>query len=100
LTAKRYVALLRGINVGGKNKVAMADLRDAIESHGCRRRQGAEGFRRAPGHVPLRRRLPRGPAHGEAGDADLELREGVDQAIRSWAGVTKILALLDEPAEP
>ena len=24
----RYLALLRGINVGGRNKVAMADLRD------------------------------------------------------------------------
>jgi len=32
---KRYVALVRGINVGGKNKVAMADLREAFEAHGC-----------------------------------------------------------------
>ena len=31
---KRHVALLRGINVGGKNKVAMADLREAFEAHG------------------------------------------------------------------
>ncbi|HJR26220.1 MAG TPA: DUF1697 domain-containing protein [Acidimicrobiales bacterium] len=30
----RYVALLRGINVGGKNKVAMADLREAVEGDG------------------------------------------------------------------
>ena len=30
----RYVALLRGINVGGKNKVAMAGLRDAFEADG------------------------------------------------------------------
>lgn len=30
----RYVALLRGINVGGRNKVAMADLRGAFEDHG------------------------------------------------------------------
>lgn len=30
----RYVALLRGINVGGKNKVAMSDLRAAFEDHG------------------------------------------------------------------
>ena len=30
----RYVALLRGINVGGKNKVAMADLRTAFEEAG------------------------------------------------------------------
>jgi len=32
--SKRYVALLRGINVGGRNKVAMADLRDAFEAAG------------------------------------------------------------------
>jgi uncharacterized protein (DUF1697 family) len=30
----RYVALLRGINVGGRNKVAMADLRAAFEDTG------------------------------------------------------------------
>ncbi len=32
--ASQYVALLRGINVGGKNLVKMADLRAAIESMG------------------------------------------------------------------
>ena len=31
---KRYVALLRGINVGGRNRVSMADLRDEFESEG------------------------------------------------------------------
>ena len=30
----KYVALLRGINVGGKNKVPMADLRDTLEEGG------------------------------------------------------------------
>jgi uncharacterized protein (DUF1697 family) len=29
-----HVALLRGINVGGRNKVAMADLRKVVESLG------------------------------------------------------------------
>ena len=28
----RYVVLLRGINVGGRNKISMADLRSAFES--------------------------------------------------------------------
>jgi uncharacterized protein (DUF1697 family) len=32
----RYVALLRGINVGGRNRVAMADLREAFEAAGYR----------------------------------------------------------------
>jgi uncharacterized protein (DUF1697 family) len=30
----RYVALLRGINVGGKNLIKMADLRACFEGHG------------------------------------------------------------------
>ena len=30
----KYVALLRGINVGGKNKVAMAALRECLEDLG------------------------------------------------------------------
>lgn len=30
----RYVALIRGINVGGKNLIAMKDLRAAMEAHG------------------------------------------------------------------
>lgn len=32
----RYVALLRGINVGGKNLIKMADLRACFEVHGFR----------------------------------------------------------------
>jgi uncharacterized protein (DUF1697 family) len=30
-----WVALLRGINVGGRNSVPMAGLRDLFEQHGC-----------------------------------------------------------------
>ena len=30
-----YVALLRGINVGGKNKVVMGELRRQVEDMGC-----------------------------------------------------------------
>jgi len=36
MATQRYVALLRGINVGGKNPVAMADLRAAFEEAGHR----------------------------------------------------------------
>jgi uncharacterized protein (DUF1697 family) len=32
----RYVALLRGVNVGGRGAVAMADLRRVAEGTGCR----------------------------------------------------------------
>jgi uncharacterized protein (DUF1697 family) len=34
MPTSRYVALLRGINVGGRNKIAMADLRAAFEDAG------------------------------------------------------------------
>jgi len=35
MTTDRYVALLRGINVGGHNIIRMADLRVCFESLGC-----------------------------------------------------------------
>lgn len=34
-SATTYVALLRGINVGGKHKVPMAELRQVIAAHDC-----------------------------------------------------------------
>jgi uncharacterized protein (DUF1697 family) len=34
--AETYVALLRGINVGGKSKLPMSDLRDIFADAGCR----------------------------------------------------------------
>ena len=34
-TEQRYAALLRGVNVGGKNKLPMADLRDIFTAAGC-----------------------------------------------------------------
>jgi uncharacterized protein (DUF1697 family) len=34
LRMTRYLVLLRGINVGGRNKVPMATLRELLESHG------------------------------------------------------------------
>lgn len=30
---KRYIALLRGINVGNKNRISMADLKETFEKH-------------------------------------------------------------------
>jgi uncharacterized protein (DUF1697 family) len=35
MPGKRYVALIRGINVGGKNPVPMPELRAAFEGIGC-----------------------------------------------------------------
>ena len=31
---KRYIALLRGVNVGGKNKISMAELKQGFEALG------------------------------------------------------------------
>ena len=33
---KRYIALLRGINVGGKNKISMKELKAGFEELGFR----------------------------------------------------------------
>ncbi len=35
MAAVRYLALLRGINVGGKNIIKMTDLKDCFEGIGC-----------------------------------------------------------------
>lgn len=34
MSKKQYIALLRGINVGGRNKISMSDLRDVFVSYG------------------------------------------------------------------
>lgn len=31
---RRYLVLIRGINVGGKNKISMAELRECLSAHG------------------------------------------------------------------
>lgn len=54
MAATRYVALLRGINVGGKNKVGMADLRDAFADAGFK---GARTYI-ASGNVLFRTERP------------------------------------------
>jgi uncharacterized protein (DUF1697 family) len=36
MATTRYVALIRGINVGGRNLIAMSDLREAFESAGSK----------------------------------------------------------------
>ncbi|MCS7462391.1 DUF1697 domain-containing protein [Paenibacillus doosanensis] len=59
-----YIALLRGINVGGKNKVKMADLRTILEEMGLGRVQtyiqsGNVLFEADEEEGPLRQRLER-----------------------------------------
>ena len=55
-SSETYVALLRGINVGGKNIIRMADLRSAFEAEGFRDVvtyiQSGNVIFRAPGSTP------------------------------------------------
>jgi uncharacterized protein (DUF1697 family) len=72
MTAKRFVALLRGINVGGRNPISMADLRGAFEA------EGYEDPRTyiASGNVLFESDSARGSLEGEL-EAMLERRLGI-----------------------
>lgn len=73
---KRYVALLRGINVGGRNPVAMADLREAFEGHGC----GAVRTYIQSGNVLFESETPRTDLEDDI-EAMLERRFGVPLVV-------------------
>jgi uncharacterized protein (DUF1697 family) len=71
----RQVALLRGINVGGKKKVAMADLRALVEGLG---------------HTDVRTYINSGNvvfASGTPGAARDELETAIEQAIEAELGL-------------
>ena len=76
-----YLALLRGINVGGRNKVAMADLRAVVASLG---------------HTDVSTYIQSGnvlftAAPGTGTDA---LADGLDRAIAAQLGVTAPVVVL------
>lgn len=74
--AQRYVALLRGINVGGRNKVAMADLRAAFEAAGY---EAVETYIQS-GNVLFRSDVPRAELEDEI-EATLEERFGIPLVV-------------------
>ena len=76
MATTRYVALLRGINVGGRNKVAMADLRGAFEQAGY----GGVTTYIQSGNVLFESDAPRA-ALEEAIEATLEQRFGVPLVV-------------------
>ncbi|CAN5516654.1 DUF1697 domain-containing protein [soil metagenome] len=76
MPTKRYVALLRAINVGGRNKVAMADLREAFEAHGC----GAVRTYIQSGNVVFGSVAPRDTLEADL-EAMLERRFGVPLVV-------------------
>lgn len=68
-----YVALLRGINVGGHNRVSMAELRRAVASIGC---TDVSTYIQS-GNIVLSSTLPPG-----------DLRAALEQAIADRLGVS------------
>lgn len=89
MSANRFVALLRGINVGGHNLISMADLRDAFE---------AEGYSNATtyiqsGNVLFESDSARGSLEKEL-EAMLQRRLGVELVVvvRSHSQVRNLVA--------
>ena len=80
--AEAYLALVRGINVGGKNKVPMAELRACLEELGCR-------------HV--RTYIASGNVMFESTKSSAELTEEIQEALpkrfRLDSGLIKVLVL-------
>lgn len=85
---KTYVILLRGINVGGKNKVPMAELRTCLESL---------GFSKvvtyiASGNVLLRSALP-------AREIQARIEEALPKTFALDSELIKVLALTTDELE-
>jgi uncharacterized protein (DUF1697 family) len=76
MSVNRFVALLRGINVGGRNLISMADLRDAFEAEGY----GGVGTYIQTGNVLFETDAPRASLEGEL-SAMLERRLGVSLVV-------------------
>ncbi len=74
------LALLRGINVGGRNRVEMARLRTVFESVGCR---------------GVRTYINSGNVIFEHGDARSRLRASLEQAVEAEFGFPVRLVLRD-----
>lgn len=75
-----YVALLRGINVGGKNKIKMTELRSALENIGLSR---------------VKTYIQSGNVLFESSDAEATVRQRIEQEIAAVFGMT-----LPEPPLP
>lgn len=85
---KTYVILLRGINVGGKNKVPMAELRTCLESLGFSK----VATYIASGNVLLRSSLP-------AREIQARIEEVLPKTFRLDSKLIKVLALATDELE-
>ena len=89
MARNRYVALLRGINVGGQNILPMADLRAAFDAAGY----AAVSTYIQSGNVLFESELPRDELEGDI-EAMLEHRVGVPVVVvvRSHRQIRNIVA--------
>jgi len=78
-----HVALLRGVNVGGRNRLRMADLAATFEGTGCREVRGREVYLRCPGGL-ARSRLTTGW---------FDARLGTTSTVRNWRTVLALAAM-------
>ena len=74
----RYVALLRGINVGGRNKVAMSDLRQAFEE---------------AGYSAVRTYIQSGNVLFESTAARRSLEEGIERTLEARFGMPLVVVV-------
>lgn len=72
MAAKRYVALLRGINVGGNNKIGMADLRAVFEQ---------------AGHADVQSYIQSGQVLFASADPAAQLESSLERAIEARFGL-------------
>jgi uncharacterized protein (DUF1697 family) len=84
----RYLVLLRGINVGGRNKVPMAALRELLESHGHTK----VSTYIASGNVILSSDLP-------PGDVKRQIEEALPTAFRLDSELVAVLVLTREQVQ-
>jgi len=91
----RHVALLRGLNVGGKNRLAMADLKATFEAAGAAR---VETFQ-AAGNVLFDAPAARASAIGAAVDAALA-RRGLGATVVLRTAAELAVAAADHPFLP
>ena len=88
MASTRYVALLRGINVGGKNPVPMHDLRGALEDAGY----GAVATYIQSGNVLFETDAPRATLEDDL-EAVVEHRFGISSmvVVRSHAQLKRVV---------
>ena len=90
MASNNHVALLRGINVGGKNKLPMKDLRALFEAAGC---ESVRSYIQS-GNVVFQAPAALAKTIGSRLEADIESELGLKVPVvtRSAAQWTKILA--------